>query len=198
MRNYLLILIMLLVSGCYLPRYTSYSIDYKKGTFLVVYHDIRTDATADSAIIDDWNLLKHMANSKDTSFDTNIVKLVSQQLFQEDSVLSGKRKYSISCTRCFPSKSALLKLLVLPLDGDDFQWADLNKDIVLSVPKAMKVKSSNGKMMNTANATLVTWPDTASAFEITFGPDSFDVPTSLLPRFLESQPAKDAKKKRGK
>jgi hypothetical protein len=184
-----------LLTGCPTPRQYSFRINTATGACEVVYGDLRSEEKSDSGMAGDWTILKGMAASRDSTFDSTVVKVVSQQLFKQDTVLSGKRVYKVKCPKCFPSKVAMLEYLrkaALALD-ERLSWREVNGDIYLFCAEDLGLRQTNGTVLHAPHSDIAVWSGADTLFEFAFGPDSVEAGRSLLPYYLK-EPAKAAKK----
>jgi len=189
MKKLLIVLpLCLLLSGCLTFQKFTFTFDYASGRTEMIYHDIRSQTEVDdkeNGIEEDWASLQELVDggyAKD--LDSDVVKPVKAELFQEEKVLSGKKVLEVQLPKAFPSKTALLERL-LGNENEAFLIKTINDEIFLFTG-SMEVLSANGTILKSPGNNMVVWPADKALFEFTV--DQGDVAgESLLPLFLDNE-----------
>lgn len=173
------------MTGCLTVSKYSFSFDYSTGESKRLYHDIRSRKGGDEkgySIEKDWKELKRLIQDKDPALDPEVVEEVSKELFQEESVLSARKRQKVRCPKCFPSKAALLSYL----HPEEWRFEMVNDEVFLFLPGGNKILSTNGISVTTQMNALIIWPGDTVRFEYTVSePQSGG--QSLLPFFLKEK-----------
>ena len=180
-----LLILTSLMTGCLTVSQYTFSFDYSTGESKLIYHDIRSKKGGDEkdySLEKDWNELKRLVQAKDPTLDPEVVKEVSKELFQEDSVLSARKHQKVICPKCFPSKVAVLSYL----HPEEWRFEMVNDEIFLFLPTGNKILSSNGLSVTTQMNALIIWPSDTDEFEYVVSEQPLGG-ESLLPFFLKGK-----------
>jgi hypothetical protein len=193
----------LTLTSCYFPRTYGYKLNTRSGVLELTYHDIRSEAQEDSSRQTEFAELRGLLTAVDTLYDSGVVALKGREMFQEDSVLSGRRTYQIRCPKCFPSNAAMLEYA---LRGNfEAKVQDHSGTVLMLIDTNTTVVSTNAEVLKGKNAVVLAWgaEDTVLQFALR-SHDTDTAGTSLLPYYLKdreqskppaaTKPAKKAKR----
>lgn len=189
MKRLLTILFCFLLCGCLTYEKYSFKLDYQTGKVEKTYYDIRSHEETDRSIEGNWKLLKSMAGEKfGEEFDSDVIKPIKAELFQDGNVLSGKEVFKVQIPKAFPSKEVLLEKLHADedkgLEGLEFQT--INEEIFLFLPSDAEIEASNGKIIKTEKNNIIVWPEDQIIFEFTLNTE-VNSGKSLLPFYLKEK-----------
>lgn len=191
---FLIFSICLILCGCLTRQKYSFKFDYTTGRAERLSYDIRSQKGADEkgySIEGDWELLKSITG-KDfgKEFDSDVIKPIKAELFQDGEVLSGKEIFKVQLPKAFPSKKVLLEKLHADQD-EGLQFQIINGEIFLFASNKT-IESSNGKIIKTEKSDIIVWPEEQVIFEFTLNKNSTGG-KSLLPFYLKEKEIKEKK-----
>lgn len=178
-----------ILSGCLTYQEYSFKFDYDSGITEIIYRDLRSKKAPDEddySIENDWLTLLKMTNEEfGKEFDHDVIRPIKAELFQEDNKLSGKQIFKIRLPKAFPSKTAIFERIHADGVVDGLKFQILNEEIFLFA-YGKKIKSANGKIINTSKNNIIVWPKDQTKFDFTI--DEINPGgTSLLPFYLEEK-----------
>ena len=190
---FLIFTICLILCGCLTRQKYSFKFDYKTGRAERLSYDIRSQKGIDEkdySIEGDWKSLKSgVGEDFGKEFDSDVIKSIKAELFQDGEVLSGKEIFEVQSPKAFPSKKVLLEKL--QGDQDKIQFKIINNEIFL-FSGSKEIGSSNGKIIKTEKNNIVVWPEDQLVFEFTLN-DKSSGGKSLLPFYLKEKEIKEEK-----
>lgn len=169
-------------AGCITVERYSFRLDGEDGMVERGYHNLRSrrgpDETAYS-IEGDWNSLRGLVAETDPEFDPAVVEDLEKELFEEDGVLSGRKRHRVLCPQCFPSKADLLAYL----HDEDWRFEDVNGEVFLFLPAGKRAISSNGKVISTEKNSMIVWSGETNVFAYEVA-ETASIGEPLLPFYL--------------
>jgi hypothetical protein len=192
---FLIFPICLILCGCLTRQKYSFKFDYKTGRAERLSYDIRSQKGIDEkdySIERDWKSLKSgVGEDFGKEFDSDVIKPIKAELFQDGEVLSGKEIFEVQSPKAFPSKKVLLEKLHADQD-ESLQFQIINNEIFLFSTRGKEIESSNGKIIKTEKNSIVVWPEDQLVFEFTLNSKSSGG-KSLLPFYLKEKEIKEKK-----
>jgi len=183
----------MLMSGCLTAERYSFTFDYETGRVVMVYHNIGSQSgdKKDNDVAEDWKYLKELVLDTKPAHDPDVAEEITKELFEENSVLSGRGIIMVKCPKCFPSKAAILSML---LDEKEWRCEIINDELFLFALGGKEIVSANAKIVKTKSNQIVIWPKDAKKFEFVYRETgkSAGKSISLLPYY---QKEKDALKR---
>ncbi len=188
--------ISLFIIQCYYPISYTYTIDVKSKTIELKYNDLRSDEDVDSSIARDWRDLRKSLDYHDSLYESKYYKVISRNIYQEDTALSGTFKYKIVMTDSSYSVVNMLKAITGSDEEQDVSWHATRKEIFLFVDNDADyiLKNSNGKIIRTDSTVISRWSMNDSLFQFVLSVDSCCPGASLLPCYLADKSIKKGKK----
>lgn len=186
----------MLMNGCLTAERYSFTFDYDTGRTVMVYHNIGSQkgSECDYSAEKDWKDLKDSLLDTKPEYDPDVVEEISKELFEEDSVLSGRKILRIKCAKCFPSKAAILSLF--HPDEEKWRFEVINSELFLFLSYGNAIVSTNAKIVKTKSNQILVWPKDAKKIEFAVVESGIFKGASLLPYYQrEKEALKRAKDK---
>ncbi|MFB3883594.1 MAG: hypothetical protein ACE144_00120 [Thermodesulfobacteriota bacterium] len=178
---------LLFINGCLTYEQSTWTFDCDTGRITLVFQDIRSSKSSD--VEDDWKELKKLKEDlKDPQspfkFNPEVFELITKELFEENSALSGRIILKVKSSEHFPSKAAI----VTEFFRQEYPSVVSKGEIFLFIPIGEKIISSNAQIVETKHNHILIWPEDTVKFEIV-GPGEGSGVGSLLPYYKKEREA---------
>ncbi|MBI5883339.1 MAG: hypothetical protein HZB91_09580 [Elusimicrobia bacterium] len=161
LRHALPIIILLPMCGCLTMEGYSLTLDWKKLSGEIVYHDIGSDGDA----VKEYAELKDMLADQDVPFKvertSDTLQVTGKELFREGDHLSGRVRFKLLCPEGNCDKAGVLSKI---LDCGTDCWSR-REEVILFMDDADTVRS-NGKVLRSKKNRIVVWPLEAEVFTL--------------------------------